>query len=79
MNTEMKELLQGVGMQIERVKVLKDVDDAQLLSYLDKENPETISLVLNQMDAERKANILEELPEYLRNKVNSKLEEPEQV
>ncbi len=73
------DLLQGNEMQLERVKVLKDVDDSQLLSYLNKENPETIALVLNQMDKDRTANILSTLPEYLRNEVNSKLEEPEQA
>ena len=60
---------------IANLKVLTEVDDSQLLPFLEKENPEIVALVLKQMDSERASGIISRLPEKLRNDVNSKLAE----
>ncbi len=49
--------------------VLKKADSAQLVNFLNKEHPQTIALVLSNLNPTQTANTLNELPEALRNEV----------
>ncbi len=56
-------------MQVKGFNVLKQVDSTQLLTFIQKEHPQTIALVLTQLEPIQAANVLGELPEDLRNDV----------
>lgn len=57
------------SMEIRGFNVLKKLDTEQLLSFMQKEHPQTIALVLTQLDPGQAANILSNLPVELRNDV----------
>lgn len=46
--------------------VLKRAEPAQLINFLNKEHPQTMALILSQLQPEQTANALKELPEDLR-------------
>lgn len=56
-------------LQVKGFNVLKQVDSTQLLTFIQKEHPQTIALVLTQLEPNQAANVLAELPEELRNDV----------
>jgi flagellar motor switch protein FliG len=56
-------------MQVKGFNVLKQVDSVQLLTFIQKEHPQTIALVLTQLEPGQAANVLAKLPEELRNDV----------
>lgn len=56
-------------LQVKGFNVLKQVDSSQLLTFIQKEHPQTIALVLTQLEPVQAANVLAELPEDLRNDV----------
>lgn len=56
-------------LQVKGFNVLKQVDSTQLLTFIQKEHPQTIALVLTQLEPVQAANVLAELPEDLRNDV----------
>jgi flagellar motor switch protein FliG len=46
--------------------VLKKADSSQLVSFLNKEHPQTIALILSHLNPDQTANALKELPDDLR-------------
>ena len=50
-------------------KALKKLDPEQLLTFIQKEHPQTIALVLTQLDAQQSAWVLNNLPDNIRNDV----------
>ncbi|PID27760.1 MAG: flagellar motor switch protein FliG [Candidatus Cloacimonadota bacterium] len=56
-------------MKVRGFNVLKQVDSTQLLTFIQKEHPQTIALVLTQLEPNQAANVLGELPEEQRNDV----------
>ena len=57
------------SLQVRGFNVLKQVDSSQLLTFIQKEHPQTIALVLTQLDPTQAANVIDKLPEDLRNDV----------
>ena len=57
------------SMEIRGFNVLKNLDTEQLLNFMQKEHPQTIALVLTQLDSSQAASILSSLPADLRNDV----------
>ncbi len=49
--------------------VLKKADSAQLISFLNKEHPQTIALILSHLNPDQTASALKEMPESLRAEV----------
>ncbi|MDD3051492.1 MAG: flagellar motor switch protein FliG [Candidatus Cloacimonetes bacterium] len=56
-------------MKVRGFNVLKQVDPTQLLTFIQKEHPQTISLVLTQLEPQQAAAVIADLPEELRNDV----------
>ena len=56
-------------LQVTGFNVLKKVDATQLMTFIQKEHPQTIALILTQLEPIQAANVLGELPEELRNDV----------
>ena len=56
-------------MQVTGFNVLKKIDSSQLLTFIQKEHPQTIALILTQLEPLQAANVLAELPDDLRNDV----------
>jgi flagellar motor switch protein FliG len=56
-------------MKVRGFNVLKQVDSTQLLTFIQKEHPQTIALVLTQLEPNQAASVLAELPEEQRNDV----------
>lgn len=57
------------SMEVKGFNVLKKLDSEQLLSFLQKEHPQTIALVLTQLEPDQAATILSNIPEDTRNDV----------
>lgn len=57
------------SMEIRGFNVLKKLDTEQLLSFMQKEHPQTIALVLTQLEPPQAATILGNLPIEMRNDV----------
>lgn len=57
------------SLEVKGFNVLKDVDSTQLLAFIQKEHPQTIALVLTQIEVEQAASILSDLPNDLREDV----------
>lgn len=57
------------SMEIRGFNVLKKLDTEQLLSFMQKEHPQTIALVLTQLDPQQASAILGNLPLEMRNDV----------
>ncbi len=70
-STKALEIIKKVqrSMEIRGFNVLKKLDTDQLLSFMQKEHPQTIALVLTQLDPAQAASILGNLPVELRNDV----------
>ena len=66
-------------MQVRGFNVLKQVDATQLLAFIQKEHPQTIALVLTQLEPQQAANVLAELSEDLRNDVIMRFASMERV
>jgi len=49
--------------------ILKKADGSQLASFLQKEHPQTIALILSNLSADQTAQVLTEFPDELRNNV----------
>jgi len=56
-------------MKVRGFNVLKQVDPTQLLTFIQKEHPQTIALVLTQLEPQQAATVVGDLPEELRNDV----------
>ena len=56
-------------MKVRGFNVLKQVDPSQLITFIQKEHPQTIALVLTQLEPNQAATVVSELPEELRNNV----------
>lgn len=57
------------SLEVKGFNILKDVDSNQLLAFIQKEHPQTIALVLTQIEVEQAASILSDLPTDLRKDV----------
>lgn len=57
------------SLQVKGFNVLKEVDPNQLLSFIQKEHPQTIALVLTQIEPEQAASLLSDLPVDLQKEV----------
>lgn len=57
------------SLTVKGFNILKDVDSTQLLAFIQKEHPQTIALVLTQIDVEQAAGILSDIPAELRRDV----------
>lgn len=57
------------SLEVTGFNILKDVDSTQLLAFIQKEHPQTIALVLTQIDVEQASGILSDLPADLRRDV----------
>jgi flagellar motor switch protein FliG len=53
--------------------MLKKADGGQLASFLQKEHPQTIALILSNLSADQTAQVLTEFPEDLRNNVSYRM------
>jgi len=51
-----------MALEVKGFNVLQNVDSNQLLAFLQKEHPQTIALVLRQLNPVQAANVLTELP-----------------
>ncbi len=65
------EILKKVQKSQEMVgfKAIKKLDPEQLLTFIQKEHPQTIALVLTQLDPQQSAWVLNNLPDNIRNDV----------
>jgi flagellar motor switch protein FliG len=57
------------SLQVKGFSTLKKADSQQLVNFLQKEHPQTISLILSHLMPEQTANVLAEFPEKLRQDV----------
>ena len=57
------------SLQVKGFNVLKDVDPNQLLTFIQKEHPQTIAFVLTQLNPIQAASVLSDLPPNLQNEV----------
>ncbi|MCF7802838.1 MAG: flagellar motor switch protein FliG [Candidatus Marinimicrobia bacterium] len=57
------------SLQVKGFNVLKEVDPNQLLSFIQKEHPQTIALVLTQIEPDQAASLLADLPIDLQEEV----------
>jgi len=57
------------SLQVKGFNVLKEVDPNQLLSFIQKEHPQTIALVLTQIEPEQAASLISDLPVDLQKEV----------
>ena len=57
------------SMQVKGFNVLKEVDPNQLLSFIQKEHPQTIALVLTQIEPDQAASLIADLPVELQQEV----------
>ncbi len=67
------------ALRIRGFNILRDVDANQLLTFLQKEHPQTVALVLTQLSATQAASILQELPEELQPDIIRRLSRMERV
>ncbi|MDZ7294918.1 MAG: flagellar motor switch protein FliG [candidate division KSB1 bacterium] len=51
------------------MRILEKLDPVQLVNFIQKEHPQTIALVLTQLDAEQAAFVMSSLPEEIRSEV----------
>ena len=70
-HTKALEIVRKVQRSMEMIgfKVLKKLDPEQLLNFIQKEHPQTIALVLTQLDPQQAAFVLSNLPDETRNEV----------
>jgi len=57
------------SLQVTGFNVLKKIDSSQLLTFIQKEHPQTISFILTQLEPVQAANVLAVLPDEIRNDV----------
>jgi flagellar motor switch protein FliG len=57
------------SLEMQGFKALKKLDPEQLLTFIQKEHPQTIALVLTQLEAQQSAWLLNNLPDDIRNDV----------
>ena len=58
-----------MALQVKGFNVLKEIDPNQLISFIQKEHPQTIAMVLTQLEPTRAATVLEGLPDELKAEV----------
>lgn len=75
---EVIQRLQG-SLQLRGFNVLNDIDPNQLLNFIQKEHPQTIALVLSQIDRRQAASIISELPGKLQVDVIHRIANMDQV
>lgn len=65
------EMVKGIqrSLQVRGFNILKDVDATQLLTFIQKEHPQTIAFVLTQLNPVQAASILSDLSPNLQNEV----------
>jgi len=70
-HTKALEIVRKVQRSMEMIgfKILKKLDPEQLLNFIQKEHPQTIALVLTQLDPQQAAFVLSNLPDETRNEV----------
>ncbi|MBN2289062.1 MAG: flagellar motor switch protein FliG [Candidatus Glassbacteria bacterium] len=57
------------ALHVSGFKLLKKVDPAQLLNFILHEHPQTVAVIMAQIEPEQAASILAELPEQLQNEI----------
>lgn len=67
------------SIQLKGFNVLENIDPAQLLTFIQKEHPQTIALVLGQIDRRKAASIISELPEKVQSDVAFRIAKMDQV
>lgn len=67
------------ALQVKGFKVLENVDTNQLIAFLQKEHPQTIGLVLTQVNPVQAANVLTELSPQIQVDVMYRLSQMERV
>jgi flagellar motor switch protein FliG len=75
---EIMQKVQGT-FQLKGFNILNDVDPNQLSSFIQKEHPQTIALVLSQINRRQAAVIIQELPEKLQTDVLYRIANMDQV
>jgi len=80
-NQRAKEILNRVQNSIQQkgFSMLNDVDPNQLLNFIQKEHPQTIALVLSQIDRRQAAMIISELPPKIQSNVIYRIATMDQV
>jgi len=58
-----------MALQVKGFNALKEIDPNQLISFLQKEHPQTIAMVLTQLEPSQAAAVLEGLPDELKAEV----------
>ena len=66
-------------IQLKGFNVLKDIDPNQLLTFIQKEHPQTIALVLSQISRKQASSIVAELPEEIQADVMYRIAQMDQV
>ncbi|MBN2008068.1 flagellar motor switch protein FliG [candidate division KSB1 bacterium] len=67
------------SMGLKGFNVLNDVDPNQLLTFIQKEHPQTIALVLSQINRKQAASIISELPPNIQSDVIYRIANMDQV
>jgi len=57
------------SLHVSGFKLLKKVDPAQLINFIMNEHPQTVAVIMSQLEPEQAASILAELPEQLQNEI----------
>lgn len=68
-----------LALQVKGFNILQNVDTNQLMAFLQKEHPQTIALVLTQLNPVQSANVLTELPPASQVDVMHRLAQMERV
>lgn len=68
-----------MSLQVKGFNILREVDPNQLMAFLQKEHPQTISLVLTQLNPMQAATVLIDLPPPIQVDVMSRLSKMERV
>ncbi|TKJ42225.1 flagellar motor switch protein FliG [candidate division LCP-89 bacterium B3_LCP] len=76
-----KDILRDVemSMQVKGFNVLQEVDPNQLMAFLQKEHPQTVALVLTQLNPLQAATVLIDLPQPVQVDVTHRLSKMERV
>ncbi len=68
-----------MSLQVTGFNILKEVDPNQLMAFLQKEHPQTIALVMTQLNPVQAATVLADLPPTLQVEVMNRLSQMERV
>ncbi len=68
-----------LSLQVKGFNILQNVDSNQLLAFLQKEHPQTIALVMTQLNPIQAANVMQDFPPSLQVEVVYRLAQMERV